>query len=105
MVYVPGEYFRKIVSTVPTHTWLHVAIVYRGPNEGEGITVYHDGINKGSNTTRDSRITVTPSGIVKIGRRFDEPGNAVYGSSHVDELLFFNYQLSQPEIVIIKNTA
>ena len=82
-----------------------MAVVYRGPHQGEGITVYHDGVNKGNGETRDSFSPATPSGIVKIGRRFDEPGSPLYGSAHVDELIFFNRMLFQSEIVMIKNTA
>ena len=78
---------------------------YRGPNNGEGITVYHDGVNIGSDTTKDSDSRARPSGVVKIGRLYDEPGAPVYGSAHVDELLFFNCMLSESEIVMIRNTA
>ena len=99
-----GEYFYKKVSA-STDTWIHVAMVYRGPNKGEGFTIYHDGVVKGSDTTRVSWSSATPSGIVKIGRWLDEPGDPFYGSAHVDELIFFNHMLSQSEIVKIKNTA
>ena len=87
-----------------TDTWLHVAIVYRGPNEGEGFTVYHDGVDKGNHTTKSSG-NYTGIGAVKIGRLYDEPGSAYYGSAHVDELLFFNYQLSPSQINMTKNAA
>ena len=87
-----------------TDTWLHVAIVYRGPNESEGITVYHDGVDKGNHTTK--RLwSFTGTGTVKIGRHCDKSGPQHYGSAHVDELIFFNHMLSQSEIVMIKNAA
>ena len=80
-------------------------MVYQGPNNNQGITVYHDGVNKGSDLIRTSSGQVAPSGIVKIGRRFDEPGTPRYGSAHVDELLFFNHMLSPSQINMVKNTA
>ena len=80
-------------------------MVYRGSYDGEGITIYHDGVNKGNDTTWESQSPVTPSSIVKIGRLFDEPRTADYGTANVDELVFFNHQLSQSEITKIKNTA
>ena len=79
-------------------------MVYRGPNEGQGITVYHNGEDKGNDTTKWPW-SYTGTGAVKIGRWFDEPGPPYYGSAHVDELIFFNHMLSQSEIVMIKNTA
>ena len=84
---------------------MHVAMIYRGPNDGEGIIVYHDGVDMGNDTTKTSYSYIPPSGVIKIGRLFDEPGTPRYGSAHVDELLFFNYQLSQPEVTMIKDTA
>ena len=94
--------FYTPVETVSTNTWLHVAIVYRGPNDGEGLTVYHDGVYMGNDTTKWS-YNCTGTGTVKIGRRYDEPGYAYYGSAYVDELLFFNYQLSPSQINMTKN--
>ena len=76
-------------------------MVYRGPNNGEGIIVYHDGVNKGNDTTRRPFSTSTPMGIVKIGRRFDEPSSAYHASVHINELLFFNRQLLQSEIIAV----
>ena len=93
--------FTMGISPAPINTWMHVAIVYKGPNDDEGITVYHDGINKGSDTAKHSYSPANATGIVKIGRRFDEPGSAQYGPVYLDELLFFNRQLNQSEIVII----
>ena len=70
------------------NTWRHVAAVYKGPNEGEGITVYHDGVNTGNDTTRDPQHTFKQPRIVKIGRWSDDPGRPFYGPAHLDELIF-----------------
>ena len=93
------DYLDLISAT--TNTWMHFAIVYRGPNKGEGFTVYHDGINKGSDTSKNPYSFVMLSGVVKIGRWCDEPGDLQYGSVYLDELLFFNHQLNLTEVNMI----
>ena len=47
MFFVNGGYLNTDVSAT-FDTWLHIAMVYKGPNEGEGITVYLDGVSKGN---------------------------------------------------------
>ena len=78
-------------------------MVYRGPNIGEGIPVYHDGVFKGNMSQKVPGNKGTPSGIVKIGTSLDPPGTADFTSVYLDELLFWNRQMSQTEIVMIKN--
>ena len=102
VVFVNDGLFVEDVSA-STDTWLHVAIVYRGPNESEGFTVYHDGVDMGRSVTTKTSYNYTGTSTVKIGRLHDEPGSALYGSAYVDELLFFNYQLSPSQINMIKN--
>ena len=75
-------------------------MIYRGPNQG--ITIYHDGIEKESGT-RCRVATVSSSGIVKIGRLLDPPGSTYYGSVYLDELLFWNRQVGGEEIDTIMN--
>ena len=74
-------------------------MVYRGP--GDGITVYHDGVEVARDAFPSTFNPVTSSGIIKISRRFDPPGDALYGSVYLDELLFWNQILVQSEIEII----
>ena len=103
VVRVNDGHFEKSISPVSFNTWFHITMIYRGPNEGEGFTVYHDGVNNGNDTTKGSYTRNPPSGKVKIGRIFDEPGTTYYGSACVDELLFFNQQLFDSEIITIMN--
>ena len=99
---VNNKYFHKHAPTIISiNTWIHVAMVYRGPDNG--IMVYHDGVYKGSDTSADTDNPVPPSGIVKISRQFDSPGNPSYDSVNLDELLFWNRILVQNEIEMIKN--
>ena len=64
--------------TIPAShdTWVLVTLIYKGPNEGDGIIIYHDATNKGNKTTMSSSSPGTAPGIIKIGKMFDEPGNA-----------------------------
>ena len=75
-----------------------MAIVYRGPSNGQGITVYHDGVKMGSGIIRIESNQDNPSGIVKIGRQFDEQVGGPNGSVYLDELLFWNQQMSETDI-------
>ena len=90
-------------TSFTTDTWVHVTTIYRGPNDGEGMKVYHDGADIGSTTQKFPRQTDTPSGIVKVGRWFDPPGAGGYGSLYLDELLFWNRQISEADIQLIKD--
>ena len=39
------DYMFEVLYTVPVlDTWMHVALVYRGPAEGEGIHLYVNGL-------------------------------------------------------------
>ena len=80
-------------------------MIYRGHNNGEGFIVYHDGVNKASHTSRSLLSLLTTREIVKTGRLYDEPGGAYYGSTCVDELMFFNHQLLESKINFIINMA
>ena len=78
--------------------WIHVALVYSGPNDGQGIRVYHNGAHQRDDTAKYPQATGTPPGILKIGKRYDHLGNAQYGRVTVDELTLWNRQLSEKEI-------
>ena len=94
---VINRYFNKAIS-VSINQWIHVAMLFKGHRTGEGITVYLDGNSKGNDMYSVQYNTGTPSGIVKIGRWLDSPGSAHYGSVYLDELLFWNQQMSPNEI-------
>ena len=115
MNYVPAPYiFRFIVTlngsafqnyyTVTYNTWVHAGLVFRGVSDGEGTMVYIDGTLEITITERVSSTAGNPSGVLKIGRLF-EGSNAKYSSAQVDELMFWNRQLSGDEIMTINNMA
>ena len=83
------------VSGTGTTNWVHAVIVYHGL--GNGFTVYEDGTQIGA----DLDITIAnaaPSGngLVYIGRRYISGDR--YATATVDEIKFYNRQLTQQEI-------
>ena len=97
------HFFSRTISA-STNTWIHVTMIYRGPNNDQGIEVYQDGVIKASSTMRSSITTAIPSGILKIGRLFNGIIDSNLASISMDELMFFNYQLNQTGIHMIINT-
>ena len=90
--------------TVTYDTWVHAGLVFRGAADGEGIMIYTDGTLRKTITGRVSSMTGNPSGVLKIGRLF-EGSEGRSSSAQVDELMFWNRQLSGDEIMTIKNMA
>ena len=103
---VGGRYF-NFSTSVPYNTWAHVAMVYRGPNVGEGIVAYKDGIRLGDNTQGNSYQGDVnyDSGEIMIGRLFKEPGIGQFGKCEVDELLIWNKGLESYKIQKIYQMA
>ena len=80
--------------TKPT-CWVHSVLVYHGVDQG--ITVYHDGSQVGTDTSREAATRISGDGEVAIGRRAGLY-NTLYASALVDEIKMYNRQLSQKEI-------
>ena len=70
-------------------------MVYHGV--GQGITVYHDDTEVGTDTSRAHGTRVQGTGDMFIGRRLSNSGS-LYASVYVDELKLYNRQLSTDEI-------
>ena len=84
--------------------WFHVVINYMGPDEGEGIRIYHDGVQVANATTKSTNtcqhVACRPDGTILVGRlKTRQESN--YCSLQVDELAFFNEALSEEEIRIM----
>ena len=72
-------------------------MVFHGPNNGQGISIHHDGILVKHDSTKAQKNYTQSSGIVIIGKRYnDRDGD--YGSVMVDELAFWDRQLLPEEI-------
>ena len=77
--------------------WIYYVFVLEGPKQGEGISVYADGILANQTTTKESGDYPSGSGRMVIGRRNVDVDDK-YASVTVDELLLWNRKLSQPEV-------
>ena len=77
-------------------------MVYHGPNNGEGFTVYYHGVEVGHEHTRYNRSYITDPDFMFIGRRWTDMDN-LYTSVCMDELTMWNRQLSVQQIQDIFN--
>ena len=94
-------YFAKDVISTPT-SWFHLALVFHGPEEGQGITVYTNGTPAAAPSLRGTNHTRNSWGIVLIGRlRTDQGPN--YASLMADELTFWNRQLRDEEVEALRD--
>ena len=75
---------------------------YLGPEDGEGMRIYYDGTQAGSDAYKASTSVQLGNGRVVIGRRHVD-GDYDYAGVDVDELLFFNEKLTDQQIMDIKN--
>ena len=71
-----------------------------GPNNGQGIRIYHDGKHVKSDTTKSAVSLNLSDGRINIGRTFT-CDNLYNGTAVVDELLFFNKSLTEAEITML----
>ena len=84
--------------------WTHFVPNYVGPNNGDGIRIFYDGVEVGSDTTKGTNSFPTGDGRIAVGRRFtNEDRN--YPSVQVDDLVFFNRNLSLADIQAIFNAV
>ena len=90
-------------TTVPTG-WFHVVFNYIGPDNGEGGTIYHDGVEELRKDYRNNHgyAYAAGSGVVVIGRPYPS-SDEKYTSVMVDELMFFNRKLTLEEIENLYN--
>ena len=85
----------------PVVGWYHMVLVFHGPNEGQGISVYHDGVLVKNDPTKNVWSSYTEnSGNVVIGKLKTDTDEG-YGSVMVDELMFWDRQLLAEEITAI----
>ena len=82
--------------------WTHVVLHYVGPNNGQGISVYFNGVEVVSDTSRYAFPNSAGDGRLVLGRESTDIDNN-YGSVDVDELFFFNQTLSDQNIQDMSN--
>ena len=76
--------------------WMHVTANYIGPDTGEGIRAYQNGLLTIVDEIKTSKSYSPGSGHVTIGGV--KGSGDYYVSLEIDELAFFNRKLSDDEI-------
>ena len=79
--------------------WVHIVLNYLGPNNGEGISMFYDGTQVASDTTKLWSFSGGDGRIV-VGRINTNKDNK-YASAEIDELIYFNSSLSTEEIALL----
>ena len=100
VIHLLDRWFRTDVA--PPAVWTHVVLNYLGPEEGEGIRVYYNGVQTGSDDTE--RLSTFQAGVgrVAVGRLYTDT-DSDYPGVDVDELMFFNESLSSQQILDLAN--
>ena len=84
------------------NTWTHYGLIYKG--DPGGVTLYKDGYSKVSSSSRGGTTTNAPTGRLLIGKGYTN-NNPRHSKADVDELMFWNRELSPEEIRKIMNMA
>ena len=87
-----------LYSTDTPSGWTHIILVYIGPEDAQGIRIYHNGLQTGGSTGKNSRSN-SPGGNsrVVVGRLIVDLDN-FYPGLEMDELLFFNEKLTDQQV-------
>ena len=78
--------------------WTHVVLTYIGPNRGQGIRLFLDGVRKDSDSSLSSYNYTAGDGRVVVGRQYVNIDYYYYASVEIDELIFFNEALLEDEV-------
>ena len=92
-----------MVHSVPTK-WTHIVLNYIGPNDGQGIRIYFDGLKVKSDTDKRARSYSAGNGRIVVGRKFTNQDRD-YVSVEMDELIFFNAALRSDNVQSIYNSV
>ena len=104
-VTLDGSFYLREYSAIKG-TWIHVALVYKGPENEQGISVYHNGELQGNDKwAHNAYNQAAPSVVLKIGKLFEKTTEAGYGKLIMDELFIWNKQLSLAEIQAVMSIA
>ena len=77
---------------------------YIGPNDGEGIRIYYNGVQVTSDTAKTARSHSAGDGRIVAGRRRTDI-DAYYASMQIDELIYFDAALTSDDVQLIYNST
>ena len=98
MVHTTDGSFYALSS--PLSDWTHVVMNYIGPEDGQGIRIYVDGIETGSDVTKIGYLSQPGEGRIVVGRLHTDQ-NENYASVEVDELMFFNATINDSQVTML----
>ena len=84
--------------------WIHVVLNYIGPNDGQGIRIYLDGVLSDDTKSLDQDPSPQGEGRIVVGREFTHFDDK-YASVTLDELLIFNQTLSDQQMLDLKDMS
>ena len=96
-------------TRVPINTtdWIHVVFNFHGRNKTPEYGIYYNGERQTSETQKlfHRQIPKPPYRTVRDGRivigKFDTGTSIKYNTFVIDELLFFNHPVTEPEIKML----
>ena len=83
--------------------WFHLVLNFIGPNPGEGIAIYHDGVLIDSSDFKHEYASDPSDGLLVIGKGKTGGGIDDYSSVVADELRLYNRKLTPAEIATLYN--
>ena len=84
----------KLIANVDNQ-WIHLVLNFKGV--GKGFQVFIDGTLVSSQPTIESSHRAPGDGRLVLGRRYPNSDN-FYSSIDLDEVVFFNRKLTEPEV-------
>ena len=96
--------FFQLNEERPETEWHHMVLNYIGPEEGQGITLYNNGIRTKTGTTKKDDPAGKGNGKVVIGKFYTDR-NERYSNVEMDELYFFNQALDSDLVSALMNNT
>ena len=96
-ILLPSGRFISETVQAPVNQWLHIVFNFIGSKNGQGFKAYHDGALVLNDTSKDKDRWLPADKNIVIGRLYTEQGGG-YSSVQVDEVLLYNYALTEKQI-------
>lgn len=87
-------------SSISANTWAHITVTYLGNQKTSGVTFFINGAASGDSTTKNTLSGTVNGQNCTIGKR-----NTSYFNGHIDEVTFWNKELSASEVSDLYNSG